>query len=72
MGTSQSAVARLEAGGSDARFSTVERYAAALGQLVDWKLSEPGSAGHRPSGANRGPSATSSGDARAESTDRRP
>lgn len=30
MGTSQSAVARLEAGGGDLRLSTVERYVAAL------------------------------------------
>ena len=30
MGTSQSAVARLESGHSDVRFSTLERYAAAL------------------------------------------
>jgi ribosome-binding protein aMBF1 (putative translation factor) len=32
MGTSQSAVARLEAGEIDAKLSTVERFAAALGQ----------------------------------------
>src|SRR5690349_2256228 len=34
MGTSQSAVARLEAGGSDVRISTLERYAAALGSQL--------------------------------------
>src|SRR6266542_6439818 len=34
MGTSQSAVARLEAGDIDAKLSTVERFAAALGQKV--------------------------------------
>jgi predicted transcriptional regulator len=34
MGTSQSAVARLESGDADVRLSTLERYAAALG----WKL----------------------------------
>src|SRR6266542_5180249 len=34
MGTSQSAVARLEAGEIDAKLSTVERFAAALGQKV--------------------------------------
>jgi len=38
MGTSQSAVARLEAGGADARASTLERYAAALGTEITWKL----------------------------------
>lgn len=38
MGTSQSAVARLERGDVDARLSTVERYAAALGQTVDWQV----------------------------------
>ena len=32
MGTSQAALARLEAGESDPRISTVERYAAALGR----------------------------------------
>lgn len=45
MGTSQSAVARMEAGGSDVRLSTVERYAAAVGFVVDWTLRaepEPG------------------------------
>jgi len=38
MGTSQSAVARLESGALDARLSTLERYAAALGQTVDWQI----------------------------------
>ena len=37
MGTTQSAVARLESGELDARLSTVERYAAALGRTVDWQ-----------------------------------
>jgi len=38
MGTSQSAVARLESGEADLRLSTLERYAAALGQRLDWNL----------------------------------
>jgi transcriptional regulator with XRE-family HTH domain len=38
MGTSQSAVARLERGDVDARLSTLERYAAALGRTVDWQV----------------------------------
>jgi transcriptional regulator with XRE-family HTH domain len=38
MGTSQSAVARLESGTSDVRASTLERYAAAVGGEITWKL----------------------------------
>ena len=38
MGTSQSAVARLEGGDLDVRLSTRERYAAALGHAVDWQV----------------------------------
>lgn len=38
MRTSQSAVARLETGDVDAKLSTVERYAAALGCKVDWRI----------------------------------
>jgi predicted transcriptional regulator len=38
MGTSQSAVARLESGELDARMSTLERYAAAVGHIVDWHV----------------------------------
>ena len=38
MGTSQSSVARLEAGEADARLSTLERFAAALGVRLQWSL----------------------------------
>ncbi|MGO9344257.1 MAG: helix-turn-helix domain-containing protein [Acidimicrobiales bacterium] len=38
MGTSQSAVARLESGDADVRLSTLERYVAALGERLDWGL----------------------------------
>jgi ribosome-binding protein aMBF1 (putative translation factor) len=38
MGTSQSAVARIESGDADVRLSTVERYAAALGHELHWRL----------------------------------
>jgi DNA-binding XRE family transcriptional regulator len=38
MDTSQSAVARLEAGASDVKLSTLQRYAAALGKKIEWRL----------------------------------
>ena len=38
MGTSQSAVARLESGQGDLRLSSLERYAAALGRSINWRL----------------------------------
>jgi predicted transcriptional regulator len=38
MGTSQPAVARLEAGGVDARMSTLQRYAAALDVRLEFGL----------------------------------
>ncbi len=38
MGTSQSAVARLERGELDARLSTLQRYADAVGHDVDWRV----------------------------------
>jgi ribosome-binding protein aMBF1 (putative translation factor) len=37
MGTSQSAVARLESGTADVRASTLERYAAAIGTEITWR-----------------------------------
>jgi DNA-binding XRE family transcriptional regulator len=39
MGSSQSSVARIEAGNGDVKLSTVERYAATLGRKVRWSLS---------------------------------
>ena len=38
MGTSQSAVARLESGAGDVRLSTLERYADAVGGVLDLHL----------------------------------
>jgi predicted transcriptional regulator len=38
MGTSQSAVARLESGDADIRLSTLDRYVAALGEQLDWEF----------------------------------
>lgn len=49
MGTSQSAVARLEAGSADARASTLERYAAAIGGQISWQLRQS----DRPGGGDR-------------------
>jgi DNA-binding XRE family transcriptional regulator len=42
MGTSQSAVARLETGDVDVKLSTLERYAAALDQQVEWQIVKAG------------------------------
>lgn len=38
MGTSQSAVARIESGKADVKLSTLERYAATLGRKIEWHL----------------------------------
>jgi len=38
MGTSQSAVARLESASADLRMSTLERYSAAVGAQLAWRL----------------------------------
>lgn len=41
MGTSQSAVARLESGEADARLSTIERFSAAVDAQLQWTLDAP-------------------------------
>ena len=56
MGTSQSAVARLEAGEADVRASTLERYAAAIGSQISWRLQDAPAAGPvTPTGRSRPP-----------------
>lgn len=40
MGTSEAAVARLEAGRVDPRLSTVERFADAVGKRIEWQLAD--------------------------------
>lgn len=40
MGTSQSAVARIEAAGTDVLLSTLERYAEAVGWQIAWRLED--------------------------------
>lgn len=55
MGTSQPAVARLEAGEVDVRMSTVERYAAAVGRRVELRLSAGEGANHRDDAYRQGP-----------------
>jgi ribosome-binding protein aMBF1 (putative translation factor) len=47
MGTSQSAVARLEAGDVDVRATTLERYAAAIGSQITWRLQDERPQGRR-------------------------
>ena len=48
MGTSQSAVARIENGATDVLLSTVDRYATALGRRLEWTLAEETDAGGPP------------------------
>jgi hypothetical protein len=50
MGTSQSAVARLESGDADVRVSTLERYAAAIGSQLAWQARVQPGAGPDPAG----------------------
>lgn len=58
MGTSQPAIARLEAGEVDARLSTVQRYAAAVGRRLELRLAPPSQgpapSAPRPAGADTG------------------
>ena len=44
MDTSQSVVARLESGAIDVRLSTLERYAAAVGRDLEWRVRPTGDA----------------------------
>lgn len=39
MGTSQSALARLERGEGNPTLATVERYASAMGKKIEWRIS---------------------------------
>ena len=57
MGTSQSAVARLEAGEADVRASTLERYAAAIGSQIRWRLQDAAPAGPVPPPGHPAPAA---------------
>jgi len=50
MGTSQSAVARIESGEADVRMSTIERYASAVGSRVTWGVTAAKPARTRTSG----------------------
>jgi transcriptional regulator with XRE-family HTH domain len=52
MGTSQSAVARLEAVAGDVRLSTLERYAEAVGHTLRWSLEPASGRTGNPSGGD--------------------
>jgi hypothetical protein len=54
MRTSQSAVARLESGEADARASTLERYAAAIGGQITWRLQDSAPTGRRKDASGNG------------------
>jgi hypothetical protein len=54
MRTSQSAVARLESGEADARASTLERYAAAIGGQITWRLQDSAPTGRREDASGNG------------------
>jgi transcriptional regulator with XRE-family HTH domain len=47
MGTSQPAVARVEAGVVDVRLSTLQRYASAVGRRLELRLGDRGLSDHR-------------------------
>ena len=47
MGTSQPALARLERGEVDPKLSTIERFAAAIGSKLEWRIVDDGAAGSR-------------------------
>jgi DNA-binding XRE family transcriptional regulator len=55
MGTSQSAVARLESGEANARASTLERYAAAVGCQITWRLADSAPTARRRDARGHGP-----------------
>ena len=66
MGTSQSAVARLESGDADVRVSTLERYAAAIGSQLAWQARAQPGAGPEPAGPDPiGPGLMGPGNAQA-------
>ena len=61
MGTSQSAVARLESGDADLRVSTLERYAAAIGSQLAWQARAQPGAGPMGTGGGLDPMGRSTG-----------
>jgi hypothetical protein len=55
MRTSQSAVARLESGDADTRASTLERYAAAMGCHISWRLQDSAATRRRKDASGNDP-----------------